>query len=97
MEKTKKFTKEEMKVGKRYKGYGYINEYKQFCFEPEATGSQAGREKMLMTKGDVTIKRTKNYLIVNMKTPLKYDEPTLAKDLMSKFNIVFDFLKNYEI
>ena len=49
----KKFIKEEMEPGKRYKGYAFINEYKQFCFEPEATGSQAGREQIVMSKDGV--------------------------------------------
>lgn len=93
----KRFIKEEMEPGKRYKGYAFINEYKQFCFEPEATGSQAGREKIVMSKDGVTIKKTKNLLIVNLKLDRNLSEAEMARLLMDKFNIAFNFLKDYEI
>ncbi len=94
-----KFKKEEMKPGVRYKGYGFINEFKEFCFQPEATGSQAGREKMLKSWPDdmITLKETKNYLIISMKEPKSAEESQRVKDLMHKFNLIFNFLKDYEI
>lgn len=93
----KKFKKEEMIPGKRYKGYGYINDYKQFCFEPEATGSQAGREICLFSKDGVSIKQTKNFLLVNMRINRNLTEAEMAKQMMGKFNVAFNFLKDYEI
>ena len=94
-----KFKKEEMKPGVRYKGYGFINEFKEFCFQPEATGSQAGREKMLKSWPDdmITLKETKNYLIITMKESKSAEETQRVKDLMHKFNLIFNFLKDYEI
>lgn len=94
-----KFKKEEMKPGVKYKGYGFINEFKEFCFQPEATGSQAGREKMVKAWPDamVTVKETKNYLIITIKEEKTQDEPSRARSLMKKFNLLFNFLKNYEI
>lgn len=93
----KRFTKEQMVAGKRYKGYGYINEYKQFCFEPEQTGAHAGREKMLLTRDGVSIKETKNFLLVNMRINRNLTESEIAHQMMSKFNIAFNFLRDYEI
>ena len=93
----KKFKKEEMVPGKRYRGYAYLNEYKQFCFDPEMTGSQAGRETIILSKEDVTISKTKNYLMVKVKTPLSLSEYERTRDLMKKFNVVYETLKDYEI
>lgn len=93
----KKFQKEQMVPGKRYKGYGFINEYKQFCFEPEATGSQAGRETILYSKEDVTLKKTKNYLLVNIRICKNLSEAEMAKKMMEKFNVAFNFLREHEI
>lgn len=94
-----KLRKEEMKPGVKYKGYGFINEFKEFCFQPEATGSQAGREKMVKAWPDamVTVKETKNYLIVTMKEPKSNNEASRARSLMQKFNLLFNFLRKYEI
>lgn len=88
---------EEMEVGKKYKGYAILTPYKEFCFTPEQTGSQAGREVLLFTKDNVTLKKTKNYFIVSMKMPLSLTEPEKANMLMKKFNIVFNFLKEHEL
>lgn len=94
-----KFKKEEMKPGVKYKGYGFINEFKEFCFQPEATGSQAGREKMIKTWPDdmISLKETKNYLIITMKEAKSVDESERVRELMRKFNLIFNFLRDYEV
>ncbi len=88
-----------MKPGVRYRGYGFINDYREFCFQPEATGSQAGREKVVKNwlEEMMTVKETKNYLIVTMKEPKEAQESERIKDFMRKFNLIFNFLKDYEI
>lgn len=86
-----------MEVGRKYRGYGTLTPYGEFMFEPEATGSHAGREKTLFSSDDVTIKETKNYLVINIKAPKNEDELGLAKLFMGKMNVVFNFLRNYEI
>lgn len=94
-----KFKKEEMKPGVKYKGYGFINEFKEFCFQPEATGSQAGREKMIKAWPDdmISLKETKNYLIITMKEAKSVDESERVRELMRKFNLIFNFLRDYEV
>ncbi len=94
-----RFKKEEMKPGVKYKGYGFINEFKEFCFQPEATGSQAGREKMIKTWPDdmISLKETKNYLIITMKEAKSVDESERVRELMRKFNLIFNFLRDYEV
>ena len=95
----RKLIEGEMKPGVKYKGYAFINKFKEFCFTPEATGSQAGREKLLKQWAEqgTTIKETKNYIIVTIKESKQLDEPSRARSLMSKFNLIFNFLKNHAV
>ena len=88
-----------MQPGKRYRGYGMVNDYKEFIFTPEATGSQHGREKVLQTwqQNMMTLKETKNYLIVTMKETKGKQEAELIRSLMMKFNELYNFVKSHEI
>ena len=83
----------------KYKGYGFINKFKEFCFQPEATGSQAGREKLLKAwpEQGTTIKETKNYIIVTLKVSKVQEESERARTLMSRFNLIFNFLKSHAV
>lgn len=94
-----KLVQGEMKPGVKYKGYAFINRFKEFCFTPEATGSQAGREKLLKQwpERGTTIKETKNYIIVTIKESKSMDEAARARSLMSKFNLIFNFLKSHAV
>lgn len=94
-----KFVEGEMQPGVKYKGYGFINKFKEFCFQPEATGSQAGREKLLKSwpEHGTTVKETKNYIIVTIKCEKKLDESSRARSLMSKFNLIFNFLRSHAV
>ena len=94
-----KLVQGEMRPGVKYKGYAFINRFKEFCFTPEATGSQAGREKLLKQwpERGTTIKETKNYIIVTIKESKSMDEAARARSLMSKFNLIFNFLKNHAV
>lgn len=95
----RKLIEGEMQPGVRYKGYAFLNKFREFCFTPEATGSQAGREKLLQSwpEQGTTIKETKNYIIVTIKESKTLEEPARARSLMSKFNLIFNFLKTHAI
>lgn len=93
----KKFKPETMIPGKRYKGYGFLNEFKQFCFEPEATGSQAGREKLIVAKDDISVSKTKHFILIKIKCPISLNEAGRVRHLMEKFNLVYKTLRDYEI
>jgi hypothetical protein len=76
-----------------------LNEYKEFVFTPEKTGSRAGREKILQSWDDLdmSLKETKNYLIVTLKLTKGKQEFDLIHALMSRFNSLFNFFKTHEI
>lgn len=94
-----KLQREELKPGVKYKGYGMVNDYKEFTFIPEATGSRQGREKVLKTWETemMTLKETKNFLIVTMKQPRGESENEIVKGLMTKFNELYKFIQTHEL
>ena len=94
-----KLQKEEMVPGVKYRGYGMLNPFKEFVFQPEKTGSRAGREKILASwaEENVTLKETKNFLLISMKVARDKSEVEMTRDLMCKFNKLYEFLKTHEI
>lgn len=60
-------TKLELQVGMKYKGYGLLNEFGEFEFIPEQTGSQKGRQKLLKQGDDYTVSTTNKSIVVHMR------------------------------
>lgn len=85
-----------MEVGRRYLGYGYINEYGQFDFTPQQKGSQAGREKVVFTDSDYTISTTKNYVLIKMRIPKGGNCSTIPTLFINRFNKILKKLMNYD-
>lgn len=90
-------TKETMIPGKRYRGYGFINEYKEFCFEPEDTGAHAGREKSICVKEGVRVSETKNLIIVKFNMEKEEKKVHYFQRLAKIYNIINNIITNYEI
>ena len=44
--------KQDMVVGKQYKGYAWRNEYGEFFFRPSAVGSRAGQKMKICEEND---------------------------------------------
>lgn len=90
-------TKETMVPGKRYRGYGYVNEYKEFCFEPENTGSRAGVIKAICNREGVGISETQNYLLIRIKMPKCTNLLDRLKELAKVYNQIVKIFREYEI
>ena len=90
-------TKETMIPGKRYKGYGFINEYKEFCFEPEDTGSRAGVIKQIAVREGVSLSETKTLLLIKIKVEKVATRLDLLKSVSNAYNTIVKLLKEYEI
>ena len=86
-----------MEVGKRYRGYGFINEYREFSFEPEATGSHAGREKCISSKDGIRVSATKNLVLVKFNIEKKENKLDYIKALTKIFNTISTIFNEYEI
>ena len=73
--------KMEMVPGVKVKGYGLLNEYGEFDFIPEQTGSRSGQTKLVKAGQDFTVSTTNKSLIVHMR--------------MDKAGTMLDRLKRY--
>lgn len=83
--------------GKRYRGYGYLNEFKEFCFEPEDTGSRAGVIKQICTREGVSVSESKNFLLIHIKMQ-KYPKLLERLGALAKiYNNIVNILKDYDI
>lgn len=96
-EEKKVLPKDEMKPGIKYRGYGMLNEWKEFYFTPENTGSRAGREKMLYGSQTLKIKKTKNLVIVCANLELQQNKLDYIKAFAEAFNEFTKFIKTHEI
>lgn len=90
-------TKEQMIPGKRYRGYGFINEYKEFCFEPEQTGAHEGREKSVCVRNGVRVSATKNLVIVKFNLEKQEEKSAYIKRLVQIYNTISTIINDYEI
>ena len=92
-----KLEKKNMIVGKRYRGYGALNEYGEFYFEPEETGAHAGREKIICFKNGIRISETKNLIIVKFNLEKQNDKLAYLKMLTSMYNEINKIIQKYDI
>lgn len=90
-------TKETMVPGKRYRGYGYVNEYKEFCFEPENTGSREGVIKSICNREGVGISETQKYLLIRIKMPKCTNLLDRLKELAKVYNQIVKIFREYDI
>ena len=90
-------TREQMIPGKRYRGYGFINEYKEFCFEPEQTGAHEGREKSVCVRNGVRVSQTQKLIIVKFNLEKQDDKTAYIKRLVQIYNTISKIIREYEI
>lgn len=90
-------TKETMVPGKRYRGYGYVNEYKEFCFEPENTGSREGIIKAICARDGIGISETSKHLLIRVKMAKCNNLLDRLKELARVYNQIVKILREYEI
>lgn len=89
--------KGQLEVGKRYRGYGVLNEYGEFNFEPENTGSRAGIIKQIVVRDGVNLSHTKDNIIVHMKIRKSSNQRDYLRDIMQKVDILLGLLREYDV
>ena len=92
-----KLKKGQLEVGKRYRGYGVLNEYGEFSFEPENTGIRAGVIRQIAVRDGVNLSQTKDNIIVHMKIRKSTNQRDYLRDIMRKVDVLLGLLKEYEI
>lgn len=90
-------TRKELIAGVRYKGYGVINEFGEFEFTPENTGSQQGRQKVLKSGEDFTISETRTKLLVRLVIRKQKTQMENIFAVARIFDKVLKIFRNYEI
>lgn len=83
-------------VGQKVRGYGLMNEYGEFDFIPEQTGSRQGMTKLIKETKNYTISTTKKKLLVYIRIE-KQKRLQLISNLLNEVNNVIQDLKSYEI
>lgn len=82
--------------GAKVRGWGMMNDYGEFEFIPEETGKNVGRQKVLFEQAGVSVKETKEHILVSLKSKKKkFGE--LMPALYDLLNSAIERLKNYEI
>ena len=89
-------TKETMVPGKRYRGWGFVNEYKEFCFEPEHTGANAGKIKAVTQGEGYSLKESTKYVLVSMKLRKKQGLSGVLADFFRLVNVLTQKLREYD-
>lgn len=86
----------ELVVGKKYRGYGLLNEYGEFEFMPEETGKRAGAIKAIKQTDTYTLSTSRNLVLIHIRLP-KVKGLQLVQSLLSVVNELITDLRNYEI
>lgn len=87
----------EMEAGVKYRGYGFINEFGEFEFTPEATGSRQGSVKILKTGENFTVSYSSRSIIFHGRLERGLNMIERIRKLTSMFNVIFQVIKEYEI
>lgn len=87
----------DLKPGVKYKGYGFVNEFGEFEFTPEQTGSRKGQKRFIKTGERFTVCETSQLVIVHISVPKVEPKLRLMKDYMEVVNETLTILKDYEI
>lgn len=82
--------------GKKYPGYGILNEYGEFEFIPEQTGSRKGTMKQIKQTKEYTLSQTKKKIIIHICME-KEKGIKVVQTLLRIMNELITDLRTYEI
>lgn len=86
----------DLPVGKKVRGYGLLNEFGEFEFTPEQTGSRPDGMKLVVEKEDYKLFECKKTLRLVVKVPKGDSYLERAKALFAVVNQVISELQKYE-
>lgn len=87
----------ELQAGIRYRGYGYINNFGEFEFTPEQTGSRQGKRRLVKEGDYYTISETTGMRIFHITLPKELSGTKLVMEFLKVVNDIISVLRNYEI
>lgn len=86
-----------MQPGVKYRGYGLVNEYGEFEFIPENTGSRQGRKKIIKEGDGYNVSNTNAHIVIHLLLKKENERIKLVKEYMKLVNNVLEILRDYEI
>lgn len=92
----KKIDEGAMLPGKKYKGYGFLNEAHEFCFTPEDTGSREGVIKHLTEKNGASVSYSKQFVFCRLKLKRTAQKSSMLADLAKQYNNLVKILLEYD-
>lgn len=87
----------DLQPGVRYKGYGFVNEYGEFEFCPEQTGSRKGQKKCIKTGSNYSVYSTRELVIVHITQSKKPEKLKMMNEYLNTVNETLRILRDYEI
>lgn len=82
--------------GRKYRGYGLLNDFGEFEFVPEETGSREGRVKAVTQGKGFSVSMTSKSILVHINIERKGTQLTRIKELMSKVSEVINKFREYD-
>lgn len=86
-----------LEQGRKYKGYGLLNEYGEFEFIPENTGAHKGRRKLLKEGANYSVYTSREACTVRITVRKQKSMLGMVNEFLSVCNIIINVLKTYEI
>ena len=83
--------------GVKYRGYGCINDFGEFEFVPEQTGSRKGQRRVMKMGNGYTVSETSNSILIHMNVQKNNDRFRVMREFLALSNTVLTILKDYEI
>lgn len=85
-----------MEVGQKYKGYALLNEFGEFEFTPEDTGSRAGVIKKVTTGNGFEVCSTSKYILFRVKIRRAGNVFSRLQELMLRVDDLLNVVRKYE-
>lgn len=85
----------DLPVGQKIRGYGMVNEYGEFEFTPEQTGSRQGKYKIVKEAANYSIGTTDKLILVRIKQN-RANGLQLLTDFMKEVNKILADFRQYE-
>lgn len=84
-------------VGKKYKGYGWVNEYGQTFFEASQPGVNPNNMKLIKETKEFSLYESANFLKIAVKIEKDSDKFEMIRRFMAAFTKASVEIKNYKI
>ncbi len=88
--------KTDFPIGQKVPGYGLLNEFGEFDFIPEQTGSRQGQTKLIKSNEDFTLSETKKKILVHVRLDKKAKKLELLKEFCTIMSNILNALKEYD-